>query len=153
MRTFQRLAELEEAIGTHLGYSGWHVVTQRQIDLFAEATGDHQWIHVDPDRAAAGPFGTTIADGYLTLSLIPMLARQVYTVEGLRMSVNYGTQRVRFPAAVPVEARIRAGLELMSLTITARGWQLVARVTIERDGSDKPVCVADTISMLALAVG
>jgi acyl dehydratase len=153
MRTFQGLAELEEAIGTHLGYSGWHVVTQRQIDLFAEATGDHQWIHVDPDRAAAGPFGTTIAHGYLTLSLIPTLARQVYTVEGLRMSVNYGTQRVRFPAPVPAEARIRAGLELMSLTTTARGWQLVARVTIERDGSDKPVCVADTISMLAPAVG
>jgi acyl dehydratase len=152
MRNFQGLAELERAIGSHLGYSGWHTVTQEQIDLFAAATGDHQWIHVDPDRAANGPFGGTIAHGFLTLSLIPMLARQVYTVEGLRMSVNYGTDRVRFPAAVLAGSRVRGGLELMSLTSVARGWQLVARVSVECDGSDKPVCVADTISLLVPAI-
>ncbi|NEA29357.1 MaoC/PaaZ C-terminal domain-containing protein, partial [Actinomadura bangladeshensis] len=86
-----------KAVGTHLGHSEWHTITQEQVDRFADATGDHQWIHTDPERAAAGPFGTTIAHGYLTLSLIPMLAAEIYRVEGLRMGVNYGTEKVRFP--------------------------------------------------------
>jgi acyl dehydratase len=146
-RVFRGIAELEEAVGTHLGYSHWHTITQDQIDAFAESTGDRQWIHVDPVRAASGPFGTTIAHGYLTLSLVPMHVWQIYTVEGIRMGVNYGANRVRFPAPVPVGSRVRAGVELLSLTPGAGGYQLIARVTIERDGDDKPACVAETVSV------
>ncbi|WP_067466890.1 MaoC family dehydratase [Nocardia amamiensis] len=148
MRVFQGLTELEAAVGTHLGFSGWHTVTQEQIDQFAEATGDHQWIHVDPEKAAAGPFGTTVAHGFLTLSLLPMLTHQVYTVQGMSMGVNYGTDKVRFPAPVPVGSRIRAGVELLSLTAGAAGWRAVSRVTIEIEGSDKPACVADSVAVL-----
>jgi acyl dehydratase len=101
MQVFQGIAELEKAVGAHLGYSDWHTVTQEQITLFADATGDHQWIHVDPERAAAGPFGSTVAHGFLTMSLLPLLVAQVYRVEGLSMGVNYGLNRVRFPAPVP----------------------------------------------------
>lgn len=149
MKVFQGVEELEKAVGTHLGHSGWNTVTQRQIDLFAEATGDHQWIHVDPEKAAQGPFGSTVAHGYLTLSMIPMLMWQVYTVEGIRMGVNYGLNKVRFPAPVPVGSRVRAGVELVSFATGAAGYQMVARVTIEREGGDKPVCVAETVSVLA----
>ena len=148
MRIFHDIEEYEQAVGTHLGHSDWHTVTQAQIDLFAEATGDHQWIHVDPQRAAEGPFGTTIAHGYLSLSLVPMLVWQVYTIEGLRMGLNYGSNKVRFPAPVPVDSRVRAGVELLSLTPTALGLQSVSRVTIEVDGSDKPGCVAETVAVL-----
>jgi len=148
MRTFNGLDEFEQAVGSHLGHSDWHTVTQEQIDLFAEATGDHQWIHTDPEKAAEGPFGTTIAHGYLTLSLIPKLAWQIYTVEGLRMGVNYGANKVRFPAPVPVGSRIRAGAELVELTRGPNGAQATVRVTVEREGGDKPVCVAETISVL-----
>jgi len=148
VKIFHGIEEYEQAVGTHLGHSDWHTVTQEQIDLFAEATGDHQWIHVDPQRAAEGPFGTTIAHGYLTLSLVPRLVWQVYTIEGLRMGLNYGSNKVRFPAPVPVFSRVRAGVELLSLTPTALGLQSVTRVTIEVDGSDKPGCVAETIAVL-----
>ena len=148
MKIFHGIEEYEQAVGTHLGHSDWHTVTQEQIDLFAEATGDHQWIHVDPQRAAEGPFGTTIAHGYLTLSLVPRLVWQVYTIEGLRMGLNYGSNKVRFPAPVPVDSRVRAGVELLSLTPTALGLQSVSRVTIEVDGSDKPGCVAETVAVL-----
>ena len=148
MKIFHGIEEYERAVGTHLGHSDWHTVTQEQIDLFAEATGDHQWIHVDPQRAAEGPFGTTIAHGYLTLSLVPRLVWQVYTIEGLRMGLNYGSNKVRFPAPVPVCSRVRAGVELLSLTPTALGLQSVTRVTIEVDGSDKPGCVAETVAVL-----
>ena len=113
MRTFHGLDELEKAVGTHLGYSDWQTITQEQVNLFADATGDHQWIHVDPEKAAQGPFGTTIAHGYLTLSLVPSLVWQIYTVEGLRMGVNYGSNKVRFPAPVPVGSRVRGGAELL----------------------------------------
>lgn len=149
MKVFQGVEELEKAVGTHLGHSDWYTVTQRQIDLFAEATGDHQWIHVDAEKAAQGPFGSTVAHGYLTLSMIPMLMWQIYTVEGIRMGVNYGLNKVRFPAPVPVGSRLRAGVELVSVTAGTGGHQMVARVTIERDGGDKPVCVAETVSILA----
>lgn len=135
-------------MGAHLGWSDWHTVTQQQIDVFAELTGDNQWIHVDPRRAAQGPFGTTIAHGYLTLSLIPRLMMQVYTIEGLRMGVNYGVNKVRFPAPLPVGSRIRAGMELVSLGPRNGDYQLVTRVTVERDGGTKPVCVADTVNVL-----
>jgi acyl dehydratase len=148
MRVFHGIAELERAVGAHLGYSGWHTVTQQQIDTFAEATGDHQWIHVDPVRAAEGPFGTTIAHGYLTLSLVPMLVWEIYRVEGIRMGVNYGSNKVRFPAPVPVGSKVRAGVELLSVTPGGGGCQVVARVTLEREGGDKPVCVADAVSVL-----
>ncbi|MGZ4480228.1 MAG: MaoC family dehydratase [Nocardioidaceae bacterium] len=148
MRTFQGIDDLETAFGTHLGWSDWHTVTQEQIDTFAEATGDHQWIHVDPERAKDGPFGTTIAHGYLTLSLVPRLVWQIYTVEGLSMGVNYGSNKVRFPSPVPVGSRIRAGAELVSLERGATGAQAVVRVTVERDGGDRPACVAETMSVL-----
>jgi acyl dehydratase len=148
MLTFNGVEELEKAVGTHLGYSDWHTITQEQIDQFAEATGDHQWIHVDPERAKDGPFGTTIAHGYLTLSLVPMLVWQVYTVEGVSMGVNYGSNKVRFPAPVPVGSRVRAGVELLSVVPGGGGVQTTARVTIERDGGDKPACVAEILSIV-----
>ncbi len=148
MQVFQGLPELEKTVGTHLGYSDWHTITQQQVNLFADATGDHQWIHVDPERAAAGPFGRTIAHGYLTLSLLPMLVWQVYRVEGLSMGVNYGLNKVRFPAPVPVGSRVRAGVELLSLAPASNGAQTTARVTVELEGSAKPGCVAEALSLL-----
>ncbi|MGW2052133.1 MaoC family dehydratase [Streptomyces sp. NPDC001858] len=148
MKIFEGLDELEKAVGTHLGHSDWLTITQEQVDLFAEATGDHQWIHVDPEKAATGPFGGTIAHGYLTLSLIPKLTWQIYKVDGLAMGVNYGANKVRFPAPVPVGSRLRAGVEVVSLVAGGGGRQLVTRVTIEREGGDKPVCVAETVSVL-----
>ncbi|WP_377271735.1 MaoC family dehydratase [Peterkaempfera sp. SMS 1(5)a] len=148
MRLFNGLDELAAAKGEHLGHSDWHTVTQRQVDLFAEATGDHQWIHVDPERAATGPFGGTIAHGYLTLSLIPMLASEIFRVEGLTMGVNYGTEKVRFPSPVRVGSRVRSGAELLDLRDAAMGRQAVIRHTIEIEGGSKPACVADTVSLL-----
>jgi acyl dehydratase len=148
VRTFRAISEMEHAVGEHLGFSGWHTVTQRQIDLFAQATGDHQWIHVDPEAAGRGPFRTTIAHGYLTLSLLPKLVEQVYAIEGISMGVNYGANRVRFPAPVPVDSRLRAGVELLSVTPGAGGYQVVERVTVEVEGGGKPACVADSVSIL-----
>ena len=148
MKTFHGLDEFEKAVGTHLGHSDWHTVTQEQVDLFAEATGDHQWIHVDPERAKDGPFGGTIAHGYLTLSMVPKLVWEVYKVEGLSMGVNYGSNKVRFPSPVPVGSRIRAGVELVNLERGPNGAQATVRVTIEREGGDKPACVAETVSVL-----
>ncbi|MFI7669162.1 MaoC family dehydratase [Nocardia sp. NPDC049526] len=148
MKVFNGIGELEQAVGTHLGYSEWHTVTQEQIDLFAEATGDHQWIHVDPERAAQGPFGTTIAHGYLTLSLLPQLVWQVYRVDGVKMGINYGSNKVRFPSPVPSGSRLRAGVELVKLEPTKAGVQVTARVTIELEGSDKPACIAEALSVL-----
>jgi len=148
MRTFTGLDEFDKAVGTHLGHSDWHTVTQQQVNLFADATGDHQWIHVDLERAAAGVFGTTIAHGYLTVALIPMLMDEIYRVDGLRMGVNYGSNKVRLPSPVPVGSRVRAGAELLELRSTPQGAQAMIRVTVEREGSEKPACVAETISLL-----
>lgn len=148
MQTFNGLDELATAVDTHLGYSQWHEITQEQVDKFAEATGDHQWIHTDADKAAKGPFGGTIAHGFLTLSLVPMLVWEIYEVAGLSMGVNYGTNKVRFPAPVPVGSRLRAGAELVALNEASSGAQAVVKVTIERKGSDKPVCVAETVTVL-----
>ena len=148
MRTFTGIDELETAVGEHLGHSEWHTVTQQQIDTFADATGDHQWIHVDPERAKDGPFGTTIAHGYLTLSLVPMLAAQVYRLEGVRMGINYGSNKVRFPAPVPVGSRVRAGVELADVSRTDAGAQVTAMVVVEIDGADKPACVAEVVSVV-----
>lgn len=148
MRVFNGLDELEAAVGSHLGTSDWHTITQEQVNLFAEATGDHQWIHVDVDKAKRGPFGATIAHGYLTLSLIPMLVRQVYKVEALKMGINYGSNKVRFPAPVPVGSRVRASVELAGLNRGPQGAQSVVRVTVELEDSDKPACVAEVVSVL-----
>jgi acyl dehydratase len=146
MREFASPAELHTAVGEHLGHSPWHTVDQAQVTAFADATGDQQWIHVDPERAAAGPFGGTIAHGYLVLSLIPLLCSQVYSVSGVRMAVNYGLDRVRFVSPVPTGSRVRAGLEVTAVEDAGGGVQLAARVTIEREGGDKPACVADTLA-------
>lgn len=146
MRVFESLADLKSAVGGHLGYSDWHVVSQEQVSAFADATGDHQWIHVDPERAAQGPFGTTVAHGFLTLSLIPMLAQEVYQVGGVRMGVNYGLNRVRFPAPLPTGSQVRAGIRTLSIEDIEGGVHMVNEVTIEREGGDKPCCVAETVT-------
>ena len=145
MRVFESLDELGKAVGEQLGYSDWHTVTQDQINAFADATGDHQWIHIDLEAAAKGPFGTTIAHGFLTLSLIPMLVVQVSRVNGIRMGVNYGLNKVRFPAPVPVGSKLRAGVKVLSFGEIPGGAQAVNEVTIEREGGDKPCCVAETV--------
>lgn len=145
MRTFTGLAQLKEAVGQEVGVSGWLTVPQERVDQFATATGDHQWIHVDPQRAADGPFGTTIAHGYLTLALLVPLMHDAYHVEGVRMGLNYGLNRVRFPAPVPVGSRIRARVALNSLEDIGGGVQAVWGVTVEREGGDKPVCIAESV--------
>ena len=148
MKVFNGVEELQAAAGTHLGHSEWHTVDQAQIDAFAAATGDHQWIHVDPEKAATGPFGTTIAHGFLTLSLLPMLSWQVYTIEGVSAGVNYGANKLRFPSPVPVGSRVRAGVELLEVTPIALGFQVATRVTIELESGDKPACVVDMLSVV-----
>ncbi|SCL20126.1 Acyl dehydratase [Micromonospora pallida] len=148
MRIFHGIEELKGAVGTHLGYSDWRTINQEQIDAFADATGDHQWIHVDPARAAQGLFGSTIAHGYLTLSLVPSFLNQVYRIEDTTMAVNYGANRVRYPSPVPVGSRLRGGVELLALQQTTSGHRLTSRVTIDREGSDKPACVAEVLSLL-----
>ena len=146
MRVFASPAQLPDAAGTHLGYSPWRLVEQERVTAFAEVTGDLQWIHIDPQRAAAGPFGTTIAHGYFVLSLLPSFAGEVYRVDGARMAVNYGLGKVRFPAPVPVGSSIRAGVELVSAEAISGGVHTVALVTVQRQGTDKPCCVAETIA-------
>ena len=144
---FQHPAELKQAIGKPLGVSDWLEITQDRIDKFAEATGDHQWIHVDPERAKQGPFGTTIAHGYLTQSLVNFFLPQIVEVRGIRMGVNYGADRIRFPAPVPVGSRIRGSAELLAADDTKDGAvQAKIRVTVEIEGGDRPACVIDTIS-------
>jgi acyl dehydratase len=140
------LASLRERVGEELAVGDWLTVDQATIDKFADATGDHQWIHVDKERAAKGPFGTTVAHGYLTLSLLPKLAESALKVDDVRMGVNYGLNRVRFPAPVPSGSRIRARLKLLAYEPIDGGAQLVMQVTMEREGGDKPVCVAETVS-------
>ncbi|MEV8440134.1 MaoC family dehydratase [Actinosynnema sp. NPDC051121] len=151
MRVFANLDELAAAKGEHLGHGEWHEITQAEIDLFADATGDHQWIHVDLEKAAAGPFGAPVAHGYLTLSLIPLLVRDIYTVQGLSMGVNYGLNKVRFPSPVVVGSRVRAGAELAEITDVAQGKQAVVKVTVEIEGNPKPACVAETVVLLVPA--
>jgi acyl dehydratase len=143
---FETVADLKAAVGTVVGQSDWVTIDQERINTFADATGDHQWIHVDPQRAAQGPFGTTIAHGYLTLSLIPMLSFDVVKVKDARMGVNYGLNKVRFPAPVPVGSKVRATFELVSVDDVEGGVQVTSKVTVEREGGDKPVCVAETVS-------
>jgi acyl dehydratase len=146
MRVFASPADLHDAVGEHLGSSEWHAVDQTQVNLFADATGDHQWIHVDPERAKDGPFGTTIAHGFLVLSLVPMLASQVYSLDGVRMGINYGLNKVRFTAPVPTGSKVRASVRLLSVDDIADGVHVVNQVTVELEGSEKPCCVAETVS-------
>ncbi len=139
------IEELGALVGTHLGYSDYRVITQDQVDRFAEATGDWQWIHVDPVRAATGPFGRTIAHGYLTLSLIPVLLSSVLRVEGVAMGVNYGANRIRFTAPVPVGSEVRAGASLVSVDEFAGGVQVALDVAVEVRDAAKPACVAQVL--------
>ena len=144
--TFDNPAALLPAVGQQLGHSDWLEIDQQRIDLFADATGDHQWIHVDPERAAQGPFGATIAHGYLTLSLANLFLPQIMQVNNISMGVNYGCEMVRFPAAVPVGSRVRGSGEIISAEEVKGGVQVVVRMTIEIQGSERPACVIDTIS-------
>ncbi len=144
---FNSPAELKSAVGKQLGVSEWLEIDQARIDKFADATGDHQWIHVDPERAKDGPFGTTIAHGYLTQSLVNLFLPQIIEVRGISMGVNYGADRVRFPAPVPVGSRLRGSAELIKVEDVKGGAvQSTVRVTIEIEGSERPACVIDTIS-------
>ena len=147
MKTLNGIDELRAAANTRIGYSSWHTLTQEKIVAFADATGDHQWIHVDPSRAADGPFGTTIAHGHLLTSMIPMLVWEVYTVDGVRMGINYGSNKIRFPSPVPVGSRIRAAVDIKDVDTVPSGVQVVTTVTIERENADKPVCIAEIVSI------
>jgi acyl dehydratase len=147
MRIFDSLAELPPLVGQEVAVSDWITITQQQVNLFAEATGDHQWIHVDVERARAGPFGAPIAHGFLTLSLLPRFFESALDVRGVRMGVNYGLNRVRFTAPVPVGSRLRAALKLLDCQdIPDNGMQMTWLVTVEREGSDKPVCIAESLT-------
>jgi acyl dehydratase len=143
--TSTTIAGLTGLVGTHLGYTSWQVITQAQVDRFAEATWDDQWIHVDVERAKAGPFGGTIAHGFLTLSLAPVLLDEVLHVEDASRTINYGLDRVRFPAPVPVGSRVRLGVELSSLEEVAGGVQASFALVFELEGSDKPCCVGELL--------
>ena len=145
MRTFQTIAELKDLVGQEIGVSDWITVTQERIQLFADATNDHQWIHLDAERAKAGPFGTTIAHGFLTLSLLPEMAASAFGVNETRMGVNYGLNKVRFPAPVPSGSRLRGRFKLVGYEALEGGAQLTVQVTMEREGSGKPVCIAESI--------
>ena len=145
MRTISGLDELKRAEGEDLGTSDWHEVTQDAIDAFADVSGDHQWIHVDPERAKDTPFGGTIAHGYYTLSLAPMLTDEVLKMDGFAFAVNYGLNKVRFPAPVPVDSKVRMRAKLADLEEIPGGAQMIMELTFERDGGEKPVCVAQTV--------
>ena len=148
MRVIEGLDGLRALVGRELGTGDWETVDQARIDAFAELTGDHQWIHVDPVRALDGPYGTTIAHGYLTVSLIPLLLRSAYRVDGLSAAINYGSDRVRLPAPVPEGSRIRASATLEELRETPAGVQMRVAATVEREGGDRPVCVAQVLTLL-----
>lgn len=148
MRQLTGVSEIEAALGEELGLGSWHDIHQSEIDAFAAVTRDHQWIHVDAKQAAAGPYGGTIAHGYLTLSLIPLLVSDAYVFSGFTMKVNYGLERVRFPAPVRVGSRIRARAALTSVEVTPGGLRAIVRNTVEIEGLSTPGCVADTVSLL-----
>jgi acyl dehydratase len=141
----QGIEGLKAHVGDHLGYSDWHEITQDQVNRFADATLDHQWIHVDPERAKSGPFGGPIAHGYLTLSLGPHLLGQVFQVDGTKMGVNYGLNKVRFPSPVPVGAKLRLGATLAGVEDIAGGAQVSVNLNFEVEGQDKPACVAEVV--------
>jgi acyl dehydratase len=146
MKTFQTLSELSACVGQEVAVSDWITITQAQVNQFAEATGDHQWIHVDPEQAKAGPFGGPIAHGFLTLSLLPKFFESSFEIVQSRMGVNYGLNKVRFTAPVPVGSRLRARMKLLACEpIDQQGVQMTWEVLVEREGSAKPVCVAESL--------
>ena len=146
MKHFAHLEDLRAAIGREVGVSDWIAVEQPRITQFAQATGDHQWIHVDPARAAAGPFGATVAHGFLTLSLLPAMADTAFAIDDVRMGVNYGLNRVRFPHPVRAGSRLRGRFKLLAFEPIDGGAQLTVEVTMELEGVDKPACVAESVS-------
>jgi len=148
VRTFTTIDEISAAVGEDLGASDWLSIDQDRVNQFAEATGDHQWIHVDVERAASGPFGGTIAHGYLTLSLVPMLGAQIFALETSGAKLNYGVNKVRFPAPVPVGSRIRAHAKVVDVSAVPMGTQATFGWTIEVEGQAKPGCVAETVVLL-----
>jgi acyl dehydratase len=146
MRVFNGVDELRTAVGSQLGVSDWMTIDQSQIDTFADATLDHQWIHVDEAQAKAGPFGGTIAHGFLTLSLLPYFVKQTYRIEGTKMGVNYGLNRVRFTSPVPVGSKVRGNIELLDVTDVEGGVQMTTKVTVEVEGSERPALVAEWLT-------
>lgn len=146
MKHFAHLSDLAALVGQELALSDWLLIEQSRIDQFAAATGDHQWIHVDPVRAAAGPFGTTVAHGFLTLSLLPLLAESTFEIDDVKMGLNYGLNRVRFPHPVRVGSRLRARLKLLKYEPIEGGAQLTIEVTMELEGASKPACVAESVT-------
>jgi len=147
MRVFETLSDLKACVGDEVAVSDWETITQERIDQFAEATGDHQWIHVDPERAAKGPFGKTIAHGFLTLSMLPHFFQNALQLKDVKMGINYGLNRVRFTSPVPVGSEVRARLKLLSIEdLPDNGAQMLWEVVFERKGADRPVCVAESIS-------
>ena len=149
MRVFASAHEMQAAVGTELGVSGWVEITQERIDRFAEATGDRQWIHVDPERARReSPYGATVAHGYLTLSMLPVFIYDVIRLEGVRQSVNYGSNRVRFPAPVPAGSRLRGRIRLLAADATeGGGLRATLQTTVEIEGAERPACVAETMAV------
>ncbi len=143
---FPRLTEMQALVGEHLATSPWITVDQQRINLFADATGDHQWIHVDVERAKAGPYGAPIAHGFLTLSLLPELNASAMAIDDVKMSINYGLNKVRFTGPVPAGSRVRAQIRLKAYDVIDGGAQMTTEVTIEREGTPKPVCVAEAVS-------
>ncbi len=146
MKHYKTLTEMQALVGQDLGSSDWLLIDQARIDQFAQATGDLQWIHTDPARAAAGPFGATVAHGFLTLSLVPVLSEAAFAVDNVRMGVNYGLNRVRFAAPVRVGSRVRGHFKLLSYEALEGGAQMTVQATVELEGSAKPACVAETVS-------
>ncbi len=148
MRVFRSLAEIDAAVGEEMGPTEWMTITQDRVNTFAEATGDHQWIHVDVPRAASGPFGGTIAHGYLTLSLVPLLASQLFHIDTMGAKLNYGVNKVRFPHPVPVGSSIRATATIAEVSDVPAGKQLITRYVVEIEDVAKPACVAETVVLL-----
>ena len=146
MKIFEKISDLQPLVGQELGVSEWMTVTQERINKFAEATGDHQWIHLDAERAKDGPFGTTIAHGFLTLSLLPEMTASAFRVTETKMGVNYGLNKVRFPSPVPVNSRLRGRFKLVEYIPLEGGAQMTVECTMEREGSTKPVCVAESLA-------
>ncbi|HZZ48671.1 MAG TPA: MaoC family dehydratase [Pseudonocardia sp.] len=146
MRVFSGADDLKAAVGEPLGSSDWLTIDQKKIDQFAEATGDHQWIHVDAEKAKDGPFGKTIAHGFLTLSLLPIFGWQVYKIENVKMGINYGLNKVRFTSPVPVGSKLRGTYEFADVSDVKGGVQITTKVTVELEGSERPACVAEFLS-------
>jgi len=152
MPDFQSADDLKAAIGTQLGFSDWLVIDQARIDQFADATGDHQWIHVDPEQAKNGPFGTTIAHGNLTLSLVDGFRKELISSTGFALGVNYGWNKIRFPAPVPTGARVRSRAEVVSVEDRGGGWfEAITRFTLEVEGNEKPCFVGDSVTRVMAA--